>query len=76
MLQLRIRRSIKGGKSSERLGQATAVPTNPIPILLLSFVSQTVVLKLNDFQLRMFEKFIIKTFSFHNHLQHSNADIG
>ena len=68
MLQLRIRRSIKGGKSSERLGQATAVPTNPIPILLLSFVSQTVVLKLFDFQLRMFEKFIIKTFSFHNHV--------
>ena len=53
---------------SECLEQATAAPTNPIPILLLSFVSQTVVFKLFDFQLRMFKKFIIKTFTFHNHV--------
>ena len=54
---------------SERLEQATVTPTNPIPILLLSFVSQTVVFKLLDFQLRMFKKFIKKRlFTFHNHV--------
>ena len=53
---------------SERLEQATASPTNFIPILLLSFVSQTVVFKVFDFQLRMFKKFIVKTFTFHNHV--------
>ena len=57
---------------SERLEQATVAPTNPIPILLLSFVSQTVVFKLLDFQLRMFKKFIIKTFV---HLPQSCANV-
>ena len=33
---------------------------NPIPVLLLSFESQTVVFQLFDFHLRKFKKFIIK----------------
>ena len=57
---------------SERLEQATVAPTNPIQILLLPFVSQTVVFKLLDFQLRMFKKFIIKTFV---HLPQSCANV-
>ena len=42
---------------------------NPIPVLLLSFESQTVVFQLFDFHLRKFKKFIIKKFHFRN--QHS-----
>ena len=45
---------------------------NPIPVLLLSFESQTVVFQLFDFHLRKFKKFIIKKFYFHNQTcQHS-----
>ena len=33
---------------------------NPIPVLLLSFESQTVVFQLFDFHLRKFKKFVIK----------------
>ena len=38
---------------------------NPIPVLLLSFESQTVVFQLFDFHLRKFKKFIIEKFYFH-----------
>ena len=45
---------------------------NPIPVLLLSFESQTVVFQLFDFHLRKFKKFIIKKFFFNNQTcQHS-----
>ena len=45
---------------------------NPIPVLLLSFESQTVVFQLFDFHLRKFKKFIIKKVL----LPQSDANIG
>ena len=43
-----------------------------IPVLLLSFESQTVVYQLFDFHLRKFQKFMIQKFYFHNQTcQHS-----
>ena len=45
---------------------------NIIPVLLLSFESQTIVFQLFDFHLRKFKKFIIKKFYFRNQTcQHS-----
>ena len=41
--------------------------TDPIPVLLLSLESQTVVFQLFDFQLEL-KKFIIKKFYFQNHV--------
>ena len=45
---------------------------NPIPVLLLSFESQTVVFQLFEFHLRKFKKFIIKKVL----LPQSDANIG
>ena len=41
--------------------------TDPIPVLLLSLESQTVVFQPFDFHLRKFKKFIIEKFYFHKH---------
>ena len=41
--------------------------TDPIPVLLLSLQSQTVVFQPFDFHQRKFKKFIIEKFYFHNH---------
>ena len=51
--QLRLRKNRNQDKSRES--------ANPIPVLLLSFESQTVVFQLFDFHLRKFQKFIIRT---------------